>query len=136
ERALRIAISTPTTMNGTTLSVASSDCDAVVPADQPRSFSSTCEFVSNTAEEKPDNTAPSATPERVIRTGFPRAAPVLPIMNTITEVTIAPANDHHMYCEMLVSPKNAKPTTTARDAPAFTPRIPGSVMGLRVTACI
>ena len=135
-RGLSAAISRPIRTNGAIWRVASSGWEAVVPADQPRIRSSTEEFVNSTAEVNPESTAPSATPASVIRIGLPRAGPVVPIAKTSTEVTMAPAKDHHMYWEMSVIPKKARPVTTASEAPEFTPRIPGSVIGLRVTACI
>src|SRR5699024_5713811 len=95
-RVLAKAMSRPTTINGVIDNVASSGCDAVVPADQPRMRSRTSELVSCTAEENPARTAPSATPDNVIRTGLPRMGPVLPMAKTATEVIVAPAKDHHM----------------------------------------
>ena len=35
-----------------------------------------------------------------------------------------------------MSPNQAIPTTTAREAPVLIPRMPGSASGLRVTPCI
>lgn len=54
----------------------------------------------------------------------------------MTEATAAPsiANQTSELVVAASSPQMA--STTANDAPAFTPRSPGSASGLRVTACI
>src|SRR5690625_863772 len=95
-RVLATAISSTTTVNGVVDKVASRVCDVLVPADHPRMLSSTTELVNSTAEVNPPMTAPSATPDSVIRTVLPRMGPVLPMAKTATEVVVAPAKDHHM----------------------------------------
>ena len=58
------------------------------------------------------------------------------MMYTPVVASSAPTKANQMYPLIEVTPKKPMPIVTANEAPALTPRIPGSASGLRVNAWI
>ncbi len=106
------------------------------PMLQDRSWSKARGLVSVSPEEIPVSTAPSATPARVIRTGFTMFRPALPMKYTTAAASTAPPSANHTYPLSVETPKTPTAITMAKVAPALTPSTPGSASGLRVMAWI
>ena len=82
------------------------------------------------------NAAAIAAPARASLSGVAPPRPSEPTEYTRTDAIAAPATATTTYPYGSDNPKNTIPIATASEAPAETPRIPGSASGLRVTACI
>src|SRR5687768_3240727 len=78
----------------------------------------------------------TATPARASLTGVEPDRPRPPRRYTRTLATNAPPKANQMYPYTEEIPSTPTDRTTAKAAPALTPRMPGSANGLRVSACI